>query len=1038
MLVVEGMPPESILLMTFTRASTRELSSRVRDRLNKELEDLKDGQSELIRAYSDLSEEKGRQRMLNAIAHIDTIEIQTIHGFAAQLVQDYGPETGIPSFPVETDTDAIQTEVTIDLYRKLGESLPLDLLRQVTGGLAGILSQTKLAFNPIGKITPEVSACPDLSMINIEFEAIKKNILPSREALLNLSGIGTNAIDKHCDAIEKSANRWDIPKGTRDYFLNKKRAEKLSGTEFDNWVEFFTPSPTEVAFKSFILRELKEQYKARMQTLGITDYDQIIRDAAKVAGHMRDKGPRHHVILLDEFQDTDRTQWSMLDALYPDTNERLMVMVGDPKQSIYRFRGADTEFYQHVKKSLPQTSCWTLNIVFRSAITVVDALNTLFIDTETVGRSIEYRPLTSSQQVDIVPLTLGTEELSGFVWTESMEAKDVVKLIQYLLHKSKQGLCHIRGVPLSERHINVLVDKRTTASEIKKIGEREGLACHYPDNENIFKKAVVSEVIPLLKAIANPEDVKQLASAATTGILGFDLTKPNMLTEQKEFALFQSAAFRARDLWVIEGPSAALEHLFEIRQTESRFAHTLQGREDWECLIQCLEIFGEEAKGLNPLAASRWWIDQATNSKKVSESKIQRTPADTGIIVINTIHGSKGLEYPIVILAGDIKAKKPNNSLWGHDYCSFDGPRIDLTAGAQALAIQSEANDLQRLVYVALTRAKHTVFCGLPNEKSVICELIGDRSLGDLAPHHQAMKIPDIKFDLRPFQQSLRNPTELNSAQIPRWFFRSFSSLIKNHSSPELESKASDEYSISTNVEMNQSWHSIPGGIETGNFIHTLLEWHARSETPNEELVQAVKRFWPNFLNPELRAFIHEWITAIVHINLGDDLTLESLPRSMKRPEPQFELPLKNGIYCEDLFKGCEQFSWWNSLIPPIGQALSGHLIGFIDLVFESNGRYSIIDYKTNYLGPTNQAYSADGINAAMDKSFYTVQAAIYGLALHRWLQSRMPNYDPETHLGDVIYLFCRGIDAPSQGIWRGKLETTGILALEASCLCTH
>ena len=1038
MLVVEGRPPESILLMTFTRASTRELNSRVRERLNKELEDLEDGQSELFRTYSDLSEEKGRHRLLNAIAHIDAIEVLTIHGFAIQLVQDYGPETGIPSFPVEADTTAIQTEVAIDLYRKLGESIPLDLLRQVTGGLSGILNQTKLAFAPIEKITPKVSACPDLSMISIEFEATKKRILPSREALLNLKGVVTNAISKHCDAMEKAANRWDIPKGTRDYFLDKKRADRLSGTEFDNWVELVTPSRTEIAFKSFILKELKQQYKTRLQTLGITDYDQIIRDAEKIAGYIGDQGPSHQVILVDEFQDTDRNQWSMLDALYPDTSERLMVMVGDPKQAIYRFRGADPEFYHHVKKSLPQTSCWTLNTVFRSANTVVDALNTLFTNTETVGKSIGYRPLTGDQQVDVAPLTLGTQELSGFVWTESIEPKDVVRLIQWLLHKSKQGLCHFRGVPLTERDINVLVYKRTTAAKIKQIGQREGLACHYPETENIFEKIVPLEVIPLLEAIANPEDIKRVVSAATTGILGFDLTRPEMLTEQKEFALFQSAVFRARDLWVTEGPSAALGHLFEIRETESRFTYTLQGREDWECLMQCLEIFGEEAKGLNPLAAVRWWIRQATNSKKVSESKIQRTPVDTEIILINTIHGSKGLEYPIIILAGDIKAKRTDNSFWGHDYCSLDGPKIDLTPDAKALAIQSEANDLHRLMYVAMTRAKHAVFVGIPNKKSAIYGLIGDRSLEALAPHHQPIKIPDTKFDLRPFQQSLRNQTALNSAQTPRWFFRSFSSLIKNHRTPELELKASDEHPISTSLDMNQSWHSIPGGTETGNFIHTLLEWHARSETPNKELVQAVERFWPNFLNPELRAFIHEWITAIVHINLGDDLTLESLPRSRKRPEPQFELPLKNGIYCEDLFKSCEQFSWWNSLTPPIGQALSGHLIGFIDLVFESKGRYSIIDYKTNYLGPTNQAYSADGINAAMDKSYYTVQAAIYGLALHRWLQNRMPNYDPETHLGDVIYLFCRGIDAPSQGIWRGKLETTGILALEASCLCTR
>jgi exodeoxyribonuclease V beta subunit len=123
---------------------------------------------------------------------------------------------------------------------------------------------------------------------------------------------------------------------------------------------------------------------------------------------------------------------------------------------------------------------------------------------------------------------------------------------------------------------------------------------------------------------------------------------------------------------------------------------------------------------------------------------------------------------------------------------------------------------------------------------------------------------------------------------------------------------------------------------------------------------------------------------------------------------------------------------------PPIDQSIAGHLIGFIDLVFEYQGRFHIIDYKTNYLGPNDSSYGDTQLQAAMQRAFYPLQAAIYGLALHRWLESRLPDYDPNQHLGDVIYLFCRGIQSNNAGLWRRPLEAAGILALEAQCLCTR
>ena len=101
-------------------------------------------------------------------------------------------------------------------------------------------------------------------------------------------------------------------------------------------LELIGPSDDEVKFRAYCLHQLREQLRLRLNELGISDNDQVIRDAAEVARRVDNERPTHTLILVDEFQDTDRHQWAMLDHLYPDEPQRLMVMVGDPKQAIYR------------------------------------------------------------------------------------------------------------------------------------------------------------------------------------------------------------------------------------------------------------------------------------------------------------------------------------------------------------------------------------------------------------------------------------------------------------------------------------------------------------------------------------------------------------------------------------------------------------------------------------------------------------------------------------------------------------------------------
>ncbi len=247
-LAVDGHQPDNCLLMTFTRASTRELRARVRERLIDEIDQLSRGQSELTATYPELSEAIGIERLNHALRQIDAINIQTIHGFAIRLINDFGPSIGITSFPVETDIESLRQEVAIDCYRQLLKEQGVEIIRSLTGGLKAFVSHAELAWKPIDIINPHSTICPDLSRITSEFTERKDALLADIDSLFTLKGMTRKSLEGHCAAIEKATTRQDIPEKSAKYFL--EREEKFQGTVFDQWVELVKPSDIEVQFRA--------------------------------------------------------------------------------------------------------------------------------------------------------------------------------------------------------------------------------------------------------------------------------------------------------------------------------------------------------------------------------------------------------------------------------------------------------------------------------------------------------------------------------------------------------------------------------------------------------------------------------------------------------------------------------------------------------------------------------------------------------------------------------------------------------------------
>ena len=1017
MLGEHGIEPADLVLMTFTRASTRELRARLRGKLTE--------------ASSESTDAQIKRRLQTAVRRLDQVTILTIHGFALHILRELGPTVGIHPRPMNEETDGLLLDAALDVYRQLRAEEPPALVRATIGSAKQFVDHAKLVSNHASIWHPDGSIKPHLSEATAEFQERVQALVPTIEQLKQTQGAQPNTVEKYCQQVLEAALPNAIPKKAIDYFADKVEAEPL----FQAWVNLTEATPTQVAFRAYALRQVEQVFQARLTMQGEMHPDQIIEDAARVASQIAPAHrPTHRVILVDEFQDTDRNQWLLLDQLYPDEAGRLMVMVGDPKQAIYRFRGADTRFYYQIRDALPEDHRWSLDTNFRSTDTVVKGLNQLYDARHPVGASLECQHISTGKK-DLPPLTLDQQPLVGFQWCSSLNPQGVAELAATLITLGASGRLTIGERAVCAGDICVLVDSWKTAASIQQAGRALGVSFHSAEQRSVFADPLSREMVSLLDAIANPDDLGAVSSAATTQLIGLSLVGEGSVQQHPDFALLQQHVIHARTTWYREGPAAAVSALFSQYQTEARLPHDFDGLTGWMALAQALEVFGAEGKGLNPFEAARWWAHRATNHSQIGEHEKPRAPNRDGVVNVTTVHGAKGLQYRIVILGSTLKIKSADDKALAVRYCTDQGLALDFHATGRALANIDLESDAHRLAYVALTRAEHAVFLAEPGDTSALQALLAGRALEQLGPDHQCLAWPTAVSKITAQSLPTTEMPLLDRPHMASWFIRSYSSLVRHQADHDQPTRAEDEVDLLLEADPTAAqWHRIPGGTATGNFIHEVLEHAARHQT-SPDIATYVDRNWPSHLDHADRAHIVQWVESIRQVTLPGGVTLAELSPEAVRPEPQFQLPFTDDLTLDGLLDSFRALSWWDDPLEGSQKPLKGQLTGYIDLVYAADGRYHLLDYKTNHLGHSDAHYTADAIAHTMRASHYQTQAAIYALALHRWLEQRLIGYDPVSHLGEVVYLFARGIDGPMQGIWRQPIEAEAIVEIASRCL---
>lgn len=1123
------LPPE-ILVVTFTEAATEELRERIRDRLAEAARIFSNPHAmasdpvlaELLTDYADPEQRAHCGQRLDAAAQwMDEAAIYTIHGFCNRMLKQHAFDSGsLFSLELQEDASDEQQLAARDYWRSIIAKFPASAAQALQAeGLNSpdtLLNEARPLFglreadpNAIPEsVTAWLAATGPLQENDQQARATLANELPnfldwintaSIEKWLNGNSYRTASLPAMKQTLKRYANGEQL-KG-KDYDtlarfahsgikLTKKGQEHRPGFACCDALDLMLESRAQtqlprtdlLAHTAAWIDQRVDRMRRQSATMGFDDMLSRLHDALqgsngeRLAQVIREQFP---VALIDEFQDTDPTQYGIFSALYQGQTQTGWFMIGDPKQAIYAFRGADVFTYLKARRAT-EGNHYTLDTNFRSTAAMVDAVNHLFGysqkqfgDVFMMQDAIPFEAVKANGRRDI--LLIDDQETAGItLWVDERDApisaghyRDeqaarCASEIAHLLNGAEQGVTGFRKNdsfrPLHPNDIAILVRDRTEAKAIRDaLMERGVRSVYLSDQDSVFAQPEASDLLLILHACAQPESDRKVRSALACVALEQPYTELDALNQDEvrwEAMVEQFHGYREQ--WQQQGVLPMLRSLLLDFQVPARLSQSLDGERSLTNLLHLAELLQQAATQLDgEQALIRYLEDTVAEPGSSGKESILRLESDDDRVKVITIHKSKGLEYPLVYLpfiCSFRPAEKGNPPLRYHDN---DHLQVSLEPddNVEFMADQERLAEDLRLLYVALTRACHTCTLGIAPyikgrgkqnqlERSAIGRLLfggpvaNNELMSKLQPAANTavtiMAAPDSSDE---HYQPNSDVISLCEPRIPKvrqrepWWIASYSALkqVKETLAPadprgDQLAEHQDEETDNEQEPRPGTIHAFPRGAAPGTLLHDFLEaaanpgFSATQEDPAEfekmleEKLQA--RGWQ-----EHEGVIKQWwkqtlATALPLANSSVALCdMESCI-----PELEFMLPAQQ-VNVADMDTLIREHVHPKQHRPHLeADTLNGMLKGFIDLVFEHHGKYYVLDYKSNWLGVDNNAYTSDAMTNAVLEKRYEVQYVLYLLALHRLLKSRLPDYDPEQHLGGAVYVFLRGLQGPANG----------------------
>ncbi|MBK1648160.1 exodeoxyribonuclease V subunit beta [Rhabdochromatium marinum] len=855
------------------------------------------------------------------------------------------------------------------------------------------------------------------------------------------------------------------------------------------------------------------------------------------------------VALIDEFQDTDPLQYRIFDRVYtptpdvsPDSDSAPrtgLILIGDPKQAIYGFRGADIHAYLAARQR-SQGPLYTLETNYRSTEALVEACNHWFLHAEQHPRGAfrfhEIPYLEASARGQAEQLLIQNEPASAMTlwWLENADQTPVgstayrhtmaevaaAEIVRWL-HGARAGHTGFRCCqssafrPLRPRDIAILVRTGTEAATMRQaLAARQVNSVYVSDRESVFNTTEAMDVHQWLQACAEPNNESLVRAALGTNTLDIPLHhfadwQGDELAWEAQLECFR----RYRQLWQHQGVLAALHRLMHEQQLPARLLAHPEGERRLTNVLHLAEWLQRAATQMDGEQALIRHLGEHLGQSESNDESIVRLESDAELVQVVTIHKSKGLEYPLVLLPFICSWRAINGKVRSVSYrpdasaCSHQGAlgRTIEVAGQKAFpeawkqAEEARLSEDMRLLYVAMTRASHGLWLGIAPLRSGTSNspqlehcavghvLNGGQRFPTSAAVYQCLEQLSQACDAMALvpappadEQVLMAvaDTTLAPARVPAhqpfapWWISSYSALSLGMTASRrmfpgtpsddpvwpLDAETAKQETALEESRLESSevtqvggesppLHDFPRGSRFGTFLHGLLEWAGRAEPGGFATAAAhsasrrdmlARRCalrglhqWIDPLNDWLGALLTQsWSLHGLTLPPADaaapelsapELRLTDLTPNQVQVEMEFWIQTR-GVSIRQLDALIRQHCLPGAERPQLRAGmLNGLLKGFIDLVFEHQGRFYVLDWKSNWLGTEDSAYSATAMRMAILHHRYDLQYLLYLLALHRLLSARLPDYAYDRHIGGAVCVFLRGASATTQGLFTNR-----------------
>ncbi|HEM0764944.1 TPA: exodeoxyribonuclease V subunit beta, partial [Klebsiella pneumoniae] len=858
---------EELLVVTFTEAATEELRGRIRSNIHELRIACLRGESDnplysaLLAEIAD--KDDAAKTLLLAERQMDEAAVFTIHGFCQRMLSLNAFESGMLfEQQLIEDESRLRYQACADFWRRHCYPLtrdiaavihdvwkgPRDLLKSLDRWLQGEAPQLK------SPPAPNETLAERHQQIIARIDSLKqqwREQVGEIEGVLENSGLDRRKFNRGNQGkwMEK-VNAWAqeetlsyqlpdaLEKFAQSFLLERTKAggeppvHPLFSAVESLLASSLTLTDLVLARAMVEIRDAVAREKRRRGELGFDDMlsrlDEALRgdSGETLASAIRQRFP---VAMIDEFQDTDPQQYRIFRRIWRRQPETALLLIGDPKQAIYAFRGADIFTYMKARGDV--AAHYTLDTNWRSSPGMVGSVNRLFSlsDNPFMFHEIPFLPVKAAAKNKGLRFTVDAADVPAMnVWLmpgdtvgsgdyQTFMAQLCATQIRDWLSAGQRGRALLwRGEtsrPVQASDITVLVRNRLEAAQVREALQTLGIPSVYLSNrDSVFETLEAQELLWLLQAVLVPERENTLRSALATSMFGLTaLDIENLNQDEQAWDALVEEFSEYRQIWRQRGVMPMLRALMTARHIAENLLATRGGERRLTDILHISELLQEAASQLeSEHALVRWLAQHIAEPDSNAASQQMRLESDKHLVQIVTIHKSKGLEYPLVWLPFIARFRKQDQAFY-HDRETFAAV-LDLGQDEASLELAEAerlAEDL-RLLYVALTRAVWHCSLGvapLSSRKSGNSDFHLS-ALGRLLQAGEAMDAAGLAARLADFCHgdiALQIPGELD---ITPW--QAPAATIPRLSARELQRRIADDWRVTSYSGLQQ--HGFSGG----------------------------------------------------------------------------------------------------------------------------------------------------------------------------------------------------------------------------------